>query len=306
MSAKLDKTASRFLGLNDEESDYEKSKYVILPVGYEQTTTFGKGTALGPHAIIGASAQVELYDEELRAEPYRAGIYTLPEPKTALLKPEGMVKAISDIVRKLADDGKFVVTLGGEHTVAIGPATAYAQLHPDLSILQIDAHADLRESYQGSRYSHACTMRRIRDIVDTTVGVGIRNISAEGADLAQRENVPLFYAHEIAGYDDWHKRALDYLTDVVYITIDLDGFDPSIMPGVGTPEPGGLGWYEVLRFLRKLCDAKSIVGFDVVELMPIPGSLVSEFSAAKLTYKLIGFIENSCSEPTRSGPKRNP
>lgn len=280
-----------FLGLNADESSYEMSRYVILPVGYEQTTTFGRGTAGGPHAIISASQQVELYDEELRAEPYRAGIHTLKEIESGGIEPEVMIDRVASMTRRVSGDGKVAVTIGGEHTVSIGPVKAYAEMYPDLSVLQIDAHADLRERYQDCRYSHACTMRRIRDFVDVTVGVGIRSISSEEAELVAEEQIPLFLASDIVGRDDWHEKVFRCLSDHVYLTFDLDGLDPSIMPGVGTPEPGGLGWYDSLKFLRELCRTKSIVGFDLVELMPIPGSLVSEFTAAKLIYKLIGFIE---------------
>jgi agmatinase len=195
------------------------------------------------------------------------------------------------VVGEHTDEGKTVVSLGGEHTVSIGPVRALAERYHDLSVVQIDAHADLRDSYQNNRYSHACTMRRIRDITKKTVGIGIRNISSEGAELAQAENIPLFFARDISGHDGWQEDAISELTDNVYLTIDLDGFDPSVIPGVGTPEPGGLGWYETLRFLRRLCECRNVVGFDVVELMPIPGNTISEFATAKLVYKLIGYLE---------------
>jgi agmatinase len=207
------------------------------------------------------------------------------------LEPEEMVERIASAVSRITHDGKIIVTIGGEHTVSVGPVKALLEKHAGLSVLQMDAHADLRESYQGSRYSHACAMRRIRELAGTTAGVGIRNVSSEEAELVDRENIPLFYASDITDHESWHEAVLDCLSDRVYLTIDLDGFDPSVVPGVGTPEPGGLGWYQALRFLRKLCRAKEVVGFDVVELMPIPGSLVSEFTAARLIYKLIGYIE---------------
>lgn len=283
---------SNFLGLSDSECAYDKSKYVILPVGYEKTATYGKGTVHGPSAIIEASHEVDLFDEELSSEPYLAGIHTLAPAQVADLEPETMVDEVAQITGEHADNGKTVIVLGGEHTVSVGPVKVLAERFDDLSVVQIDAHADLRDSYQNNRYSHACTMRRIRDITRSTVGVGIRNISQEGAQLSKNEDIPLFYAWDIAGSDGWHDDAIRELSQNVYLTIDLDGFDPSVIPGVGTPEPGGLGWYETLRFLRKLCECRNLVGFDVVELMPIPGSLVSEFTAAKLVYKLIGYCEN--------------
>jgi agmatinase len=282
-----------FLGLRDDECSYVDSRYVVLPIAYERTTTYGRGTASGPRAIITASCEVELYDEELRAEPYLAGVYTAPEFQVGASEPATLLTEISQTVQRFSGDGKFVIALGGEHTVSVGPVEAHAHNFPELSILQIDAHADLRKTYQDDRYSHACTMKRIRDIVSRTVGIGIRNVSADEAELIARERIPMFMAADIVGNDRWHDKALEQLTDNVYLTIDLDGFDPSVIPGIGTPEPGGLGWYETLAFLRKLCDVKKVIGFDVVELMPIQGNLVSEFTAAKLIYKLIGYMENS-------------
>ena len=282
-----------FLGLSDDESGYDMSGYVILPVPYERTTTYRKGAASGPQAIIAASFEVELYDEELGTEPYLAGIHTARESCGDIAEPKTLITKVADTVRRLADDGKFVISLGGEHTISIGPVTAHARSRSDLSVLQIDAHADLRESYQNDRYSHACTMRRIRDVVATTVGIGIRNISKDEAELVSSRRLPLYMAADVVGNDRWHESALADLTENVYLTIDLDGFDPSIMPGVGTPEPGGLGWYETLAFLKKLCNSRNVIGFDVVELSPIPGNPVSEFTAAKLIYKLIGYRENS-------------
>lgn len=284
-------TKSNFLDLSDDEAAYEESKYVILPVGYDKTASYGKGTVHGPSTIIAASHEVELYEEELSSRPYLAGIHTLPAPQVADYDPPAMVDEVAGITGKHADNGKTVIVLGGEHTVSVGPVKALAERFDNLSVIQIDAHADLRDSYQNNRFSHACTMRRIRDITRSTVGIGIRNISLEGAELARKEDIPLFYAWNIIGNDSWHEDAISKLSENVYLTIDLDGFDPSVIPGVGTPEPGGLGWYETLRFLRKLCERKNVVGFDVMELMPIAGSLVSEFTAAKLIYKLIGYRE---------------
>jgi len=279
-----------FLGLTGDDCSYEKSRYVVLPVGYEQTTTFGHGTAAGPDVIIEASQEVELYDEESGSEPYTAGIHTLPG-FDSLIDPQAMIDNVSKAVSNAIGDGKIVVTLGGEHTVSVAPVKSYAEKFPQLSVLQIDAHADLRQEYQGSIHSHASTMRRIREHVKTTVGVGVRNLSREEAELVSSERIPLFFAKDIAGNDHWQDEVIELLTDDVYLTIDLDGFDPSVMPGVGTPEPGGLGWYETLELLNRLCARKHVVGFDVVELMPIPGSLVSQFAAAKLIYKLIGYLE---------------
>lgn len=279
-----------FLGLIGDDCSYDKSRYAVLPVGYEQATTYGHGTAAGPNAILEASQEVELYDEESASEPYTAGVHTLPA-LDSLTDPRTMIDSVSKAVSDAIGDGKIVVTLGGEHTVSVAPVKSYAEKFPQLSVLQIDAHADLRQEYQGSIYSHACAMRRIREHVKTTVGVGIRNLSREEAELVSSDRIPLLFAKDITGRDHWQDEVIEMLTDDVYVTIDLDGFDPSVIPGVGTPEPGGLGWYETLELLNRLCTMKRVVGFDVVELMPIPGSLVSQFAAAKLIYKLIGYLE---------------
>jgi len=280
-----------FLGLTEREADYKRSRYVILPVPYEQTTTFGKGTALGPSAILAASQEVELYDEELGFEPCRCGIATSSPLEPTTDGPERMAAIIEETVQQVLIHNKIPVMIGGEHSISVGPVAACVSEFANLSVLQIDAHADLRESYQNYRYSHACAMARIRDITKATVGVGIRNLSAEEAETVGRDNIPLIFAHSIHSGEQKLEDAIEHLTDEVYITIDLDGFDPSVIPGVGTPEPGGLGWYEVLALLRRVCREKRVVGFDVVELMPIPPSLVSDFAAAKLIYKIIGYME---------------
>jgi len=176
MKSNSSPASSGFLGLDDQECEYETSKYVVVPVGYEQSTTFGQGTAFGPQAIIRASHEVELYDHELDFEPYRAGIHLLPNLEPIEVDPETMIRNVASIVRDTTDDNKFIITLGGEHTISLGPVKALARRHPDLSILQFDAHADLRNEYQNNRFSHACVMRRIREIVETTVGVGIRSL----------------------------------------------------------------------------------------------------------------------------------
>ncbi len=282
-----------FLGLTDKEADYKRSGYVVLPVPYEQTTSFGKGTAFGPTAILKASQEVELYDEELGFEPYRCGIATSGTLEPTSAGPERMAAIVDEAVGQILADNKMPITLGGEHSISVGPIRACAKMFDNISVLQIDAHADLRDSYQGDRFSHACAMARIREITDRTAGVGVRNYCAEEAKYIADNNVPILLAQDIHSGSRKIEDALEYLTENVYVTIDLDGFDPSIVPGVGTPEPGGLGWYETLGLFRNLCAARRIVGFDVVELMPLPPSLVSDFTAARLIYKLIGYIEAS-------------
>jgi agmatinase len=288
----LDKSRFRprnFLSLPPEFSGLESSEFVILPVPYEQTTTFKTGTREGPQAIINASQEVETFDEELRKEPYKAGIHTLEELETTRGGPEKMVERVCQITAELADMNKKVVLLGGEHTISIGVVKALSKTHEKLSVLQLDAHADLRDSYQESKYSHACTMRRIGEIAPF-VGVGIRNLSLEEQEFAEKKKIDLFFAKDLTENERWVDQALSKLSENVYLTMDLDFLDPSIMPSVGTPEPGGLLWNQSLDFLKKLAEGKNIVGFDCVELCPIAGLVAPNFLAAKLIYKIIGYI----------------
>jgi agmatinase len=199
-----------------------------------------------------------------------------------------MVERIAGVTRELLHQGKFVVGLGGEHTVTVGLVRAFAERFPGLSVLQFDAHADLREAYQGTPFNHATVMRRVRELVPA-VQVGIRSLSREEADWVKERDIRLFYASEVAHNPDCATAIGEALTDQVYITICLDGFDPSVMPSVGTPEPGGLGWYDVLRVVRRVAETRHIVGFDVVELFPIPGNIAPDFLAAKLVYKVLGY-----------------
>lgn len=276
-----------FLGIPRKFSDYSNSRFVILPVAYEQTTTYKAGTKEGPQALITASKQVELFDEELTAEPYKTGVHTTQELEPTSRGPEEMIKRIHQAGRQLLKDRKVVVMLGGEHTISIGLIKACKEKYKNLTVLQMDAHADLRQSFQGSQFSHACTMRRVREFVPA-VQVGIRNISLEEHNWVKKNKIRLFYAREkdknSAG------QIINSLSDNVYLTFDLDFLDPSIMPSVGTPEPGGYLWYETLDLLKTLSQKVNIVGFDVVELCPQPGNIAPDFLAAKLTYKLIGYI----------------
>jgi agmatinase len=278
-----------FLGLPEEYSSYSKSKFVVLPVPYEQTTSFRGGTKEGPLAIINASRQVEFFDEELRRESVQAGIHTLPEMFPPALGPQVMNQKIYQQTKKLLKDKKFVIMLGGEHSITYGCVKACKEKYPRLSVLQLDAHADLRDSYQENRFSHASAMRRVWELCPV-VGYGIRNISLEEYKWVQRKKIRLFYAPELKNRLTAPFEAVEQLSQDVYITIDLDFFDPGIVPAVGTPEPGGFYWQETLEFLRSVIEAKNVVGFDVVELSPIPNQVVSEFLAAKLIYKLIGYL----------------
>ncbi|MCJ7496949.1 MAG: agmatinase [candidate division Zixibacteria bacterium] len=276
-----------FLGIPRIYSDYKRSKFVILPVPYEQTTTYKGGTREGPQAIISASKQVELFDEELYTEPYKVGIYTSDELESTSKGAEEMIEKIYKVGRSLLKDNKIIVMLGGEHTISIGMIKAFKEKYKDLSVLQLDAHADLRENYQENRFSHACTMRRVREFVPA-IGVGIRNLSMEEHNWIKKNKINLFYAQKRE--KDWSDKVLSSLSDEVYLTFDLDFLDPSIMPSVGTPEPGGFLWYETLDFLKTLTLKKKIVGFDIVELCPQPGNVAPDFLTAKLIYKLIGYI----------------
>lgn len=282
---KNSKIPYNFGGLPGKFSDYSSSKIAILPVPFDKTSTWIKGSHMGPEAIIKASGNMELYDIETDSEVYRRGIHTLKEIVTNT--SISMISRTFKCVNKLLNDNKFVVTLGGEHTVSLGPIRAHAGFFDDISILHLDAHSDMRRSYEGLKYSHACVMARTKEITDNIVSVGIRSMdSSELPDIDRRR---VFLASEIHRRSDWITEVVSMLTENVYITIDLDVFDPSIMPSTGTPEPGGLGWYQVIDLLESVTAAKRVVGFDVVELCP-SGNRAPDFLAAKLVYKLLSLI----------------
>jgi agmatinase len=282
-------TPHNFLGIPEKYSDLKKSKFVILPIPYEETSSYKTGTRAGPQAIINASKQVEFYDEELKIEAYKAGICTLDELEPNVSNPEKMIEKIYGVAKGFLNKEKILMSLGGEHTISIGLVKAFKEKYEDLSVLQLDAHADLRDSYQDSKYSHACVMRRIKRFCDY-VGAGIRSISQEEMSFAKKEKIRLFFAREIMDNPGFVDDILKSLSQNVYITFDLDYFDPSIMPAVGTPEPGGLGWYETLDLLKRVISKKNVVGLDLVELSPLPGIIAPDFLAAKLLYKIIGYI----------------
>jgi agmatinase len=283
--------SNNFLGLPSEFSRLDKSEFVILPVPYEETTTYRTGTKNAPPAILAASQEVETFDEELEFEAYPAGICTLDQMEVTASGPKKMIKRVNRAIGELISKEKRVVMLGGEHTISIGAVEAFKEKFPRLSVLQMDAHADLRDSYQDNRYSHACVMRRIGELTGF-VGLGIRNISQEEYGLIKQNRDMFFLAQDIRTDNRWKEKVLEKLGPDVYLTLDLDVLDPSIMPAVGTPEPGGLLWYETLEFLKKLVDRKNIVGFDLVELCPIPGFVAPDFLAARLIYKIITYMVN--------------
>ncbi len=270
-------------------AEFEKSEFVVLPVPYEQTTTYQVGTKNGPRAIVAASQEVETFDEELKFEASEAGICTLEEMEITTSGPEKMLEKIHGTTIDLINKHKRVVMLGGEHTISVGAVMAFKEKYPSLSVLQMDAHADLRDSYQDNRFSHACVMRRIGEL-SHFVGVGIRNLSGEEHQFIRQNKTDIFFAQDLKNDHRWKEKVLEKLGPDVYLTLDLDFFDPSIMPAVGTPEPGGLLWYETLDFLKDLVRKKNLVGFDVVELCPIPGFVAPDFLVAKLIYKIITYM----------------
>ncbi|MGD0571955.1 MAG: agmatinase [Sedimentisphaerales bacterium] len=265
--------------------DPARAKVVIVPVPYDKTSSWGKGADKGPAAILEASEIVENYDIESDSEPYKVGIFT-DKPVTENKSPEKMVAAVEKRVSGHLAKGKFTVLLGGEHSVSIGAIQAQVKKYGKLTVLQLDAHGDLRDEYHGSKYSHACIMARAQDICKT-VQVGIRSMDTSEKPRVKKSN--MFFAEIIAGKRDWIKKVLSVLKGNVYVTIDLDVFDPSIMPSTGTPEPGGLLWYEVLDLLRPVFRKTNVTGFDVVEMCPNKTNKAPDFLAAKLIYKLISY-----------------
>ena len=282
------KFPKNFGELEDELSNYDASKAVILPIPYEKTTTYVKGTAKGPRAIIDASRNMELYDEELNKNICDVGICTLNELKVEE-KLELMINVVYENVKKIINDKKFLIVIGGEHSITPGCVKAFAESYNDFSVLQLDAHTDLREEYDGTKFSHACMMKRCLEVCKNIVQVGIRSLDYEEAVFVKKNKQEIFWAKDIFDNDEWMENAISKLSKNVYITFDLDVFDPSIMPSTGTPEPGGLLYYQVLRFLKKVFEERNVVGFDVVELCPNENDVSSDFTASKVIYKMIGY-----------------
>jgi agmatinase len=277
----------KFAGLGKPFSDYKTARFVVIPVPYEKTTSYGKGTARGPDAILAASRYMELYDEELDRNTAETGIATL-KPVVVDDEPQVLVKELRSVCQKVVSDGKFPVVLGGEHSISLGLLLALKDHYKDVSVLHFDAHADLRDEYFGSKYSHACVMRRIREHAPA-VQVGIRSLSDDETDIFKKERKNIFTASEMLEKD----RTSDIVGRLgknVFITFDVDVFDPSIMASTGTPEPGGLGWYDVLKVLRAVSGEKNIVGFDAVELSPVKGLSAPDYTVARLVYRLMGYV----------------
>jgi len=282
----------RFGDIDKDWAGFKKSKVCIIQAPFEGTLSYVKGTAGGPQAIIDASMNMELFDDEIGTETYKIGIYTSPPLDFGSNQtPEKTIAKVKETVASVLGANKFPVLLGGEHSVSIGGIKAAKEFSDKLSVLHLDAHYDLKDEYMGSKYNHACVARRIRGI-SPIVEVGVRSISKEEKDFLDTSpsNVKVINVYDILETHDWKKKAAELLSDTIYITIDLDVLDPAIMPSVGTPEPGGIGWYEFLDFLKTVIKDKKVIGFDVVELSPRSGFEAADFLAAKLIYRLLGYI----------------
>jgi agmatinase len=283
-----------FLAIDEQYSNYDNSKIAILPAPYEATTSYGKGTAKGPMAILDASHYVEFFDEEMNRELcFELGICSLKELDFKNKKGAKALQHIYKHVKKLIDDGKFVITLGGEHSISTAPIQAHYDTYQNLSILHFDAHSDLRDEYEGSKYSHASFAARVSEFTTDIVQVGIRAQCKAEYDFIKEKNIKTFYAYEIRngkyGYD-WDSKIIDSLKENVYITFDVDFLDPSIMPSTGTPEPQGFYWDETVKLFKKLSQKRKVVGFDVVELSPRKDFSFPDFLTAKLIYKMLNYF----------------
>ena len=277
-----------FGGSKPITTDFEHARVAILPIPLDRTTSYVTGTRSGPHEILVASSHMELWDEETGADVHSVGIFTMPEMELPLASMEDVIQEIRRVASELVARGKFPVVIGGEHSITAPVVAAVAARHAGLSVLQIDAHADLRESFMGMKHNHACAMRRVLEYARCTQ-VGIRSLSPEEAAVAPTLPTEIFYDYNMRQHEDWIERIVDSLSETVYITIDCDGLDPAIMPAVGTPEPGGLAWYELLALLRRVTDTRRVVGCDVVELCPIPGLVAPNFLCAKLIDKMLSY-----------------
>lgn len=284
----------RFFDLDAERSSLERSRVRILPLPFERTTSYGRGTAGGPEAVLRASQQVELWDEELGGDPSRAGIATLPAARSTAADLDTALDELQTAVSRQLDGDHLLIALGGEHTVTVPCFRAATARWGELGVVQFDAHADLRDRYQGTRYSHACVMRRLLEEGASSLAIGIRSLSEPEAGLIAERGLAVVWGHQLADLTPQRFAALlDRLPERVYLTFDIDYFDPALVPGTGTPEPGGGQWHPTLALLRELMRRRTVVAADVVELAPLAGQEVSEFVAARLVYKLAAYwLEN--------------
>ena len=281
-----------FGGLYASATEFERSKVVVLPVPYDSTTSYKTGAREGPQAIIDASGNMELFDIEFGRELHTIGIHTMPDLQPAVNDPTDMVYRVYSAVQSLLNQNKMVIMLGGEHSVSPGAVRAYSEKFPDLSVLHLDAHADMRAEYLGSRYSHACSARRILDYCPL-VQAGVRSLSLDEYNFIKEAGIKSYLLEEWPITPALIEEIASSLSDNVYISVDLDVLDPSIMSAVGTPEPGGLLWKELLAILKGVAERHRIVGFDIMELSPREGPTSCAFTAAKLTYKLMGYALES-------------
>ncbi len=287
---------SPFLGLRSEEQPPpDACRYALLPLAYERTASYGKGTLRGPAALMEASTQVEFWDEELGFVPCEAGILTLEGPDLEDLEPEAMAAAAEAAARAALSQGRHVIGIGGEHSVTVGLIRALRASGAEFDVLQIDAHSDLRETYEGSPYSHASIMARALEAGCRVIQVGIRACGEEEQEYLAKPEVKTFWMHQIRSRptDEWIRDVVDSLGARVFVTFDLDAFDPSIMPSTGTPEPGGFDWATATRLLREIARSKEVIGSDFVELAPVEGRHAPDFLAARLVYRWIGYLEAS-------------
>ncbi len=275
-----------YAGIPEEFANYDEAKVVILPVPYDGTSTWGKGADKGPEAFLEASENMEIYDLESDTEVHKHGIW-LSEELICDENPEIMTQQIKEKTLKFLSDGKLFTMIGGEHSISIGAIMACTEKFNNLSVLQLDAHSDLRDEYNGTAFNHACAMHWASKNTNL-VQVGIRSMAIEEKEFINKNKI--FYAEDIANRNNWQQEVIDKLSENVYLTVDLDYFDPSIVPATGTPEPGGLLWYPSLDLLKKLAKQKNIIGFDIVELSPHPAHPASNFLAAKLYYKILTYI----------------
>jgi agmatinase len=281
-------TLGEFGGTTPSTTDFANARVVILPVPLDRTTSYVPGTRNGPHEILVASSHLELWDEETGTDVHSIGIYTLPEMEFPFASMDDVMREIRRVAAELVNRGKFPLVLGGEHSITPAVVGAVAAKHPGLSVLQIDAHADLRDAFMGTPHNHACAMRRTLEFARTTQ-VAIRSLSPEEAAAAATLPTVIFYDFNMRADPHWMDRVVDSLSETVYITIDVDGFDPAIMPATGTPEPGGLSWYEALALLRRVIERRTVVGCDIVELSPMAGNVAPNFLCAKLIYKILSY-----------------
>lgn len=274
-----------YAGIPEKYSRLDDAKVVLLTVPYDGTSTWQKGADKGPEAFLHASENLEMFDIETRTEPYKKGIYLAP-PITENSTPEKMVEAVHRTTKNYINQDKFVTIFGGEHSISIGTIRAFKECFDDLTVVQIDAHADLREEYMGSKCNHACAVYEASKTTNL-IQVGIRSMDIE--ELDNMDENQTYFAHDMINDEDWMSDSIHQMTENVFITIDLDAFDPSILPSTGTPEPGGLLWYETVEYLKKIFKKKNVVGFDIVELCPNPTEKSSDLLAAKLYYKMLAY-----------------